>query len=233
MEYKIEGQNFPVLICTLDKDEAMITQSGGMAWMSPSIDMKTEGGGSIGGAFSRMFSGEAIFRNIYTSTKNDSMIAFTPSAPGQIIPVNITQDKPLIVQKSSFFASTAGITTKIYLNKKFRTGFFGGEGFIMQELSGNGTAFIEIFGSAIEYNLKSNESLLVDTGSIAFMDSTCTMDIQTVKGIKNILFGGEGLFITSIKGPGRVALQTMQISEFAKLIIPFLPKSDGINKLNL
>ena len=224
MKYKIEGQNFPVLICTLDNGEAMITQSGGMAWMSPSIDMKTEGGGGIGGAFSRMLSGESIFRNVYTSNKNDSMIAFSASAPGQIVPVEITQNRPLIVQKRSFLASTTGVTTKVYFNKKIRTGFFGGEGFIMQEISGNGIVFIEIFGSAIEYNLKNNESLLVDTGSLAFMDSTCTMDIQIVKGIKNILFGGEGLFLTNIKGPGKVALQTMQISELANLIIPFLPE---------
>ena len=227
MKFKIEGQNFPVLICTLDSGEAMITQSGGMAWMTPSIEMKTEGGGGLGGALGRMLSGESIFRNIYTAKEDNSLIAFNTSAPGQIIPVEITLEKPLIVQKSSFLASTPGIKTEMFFRKQLMSGFFGGEGFIMQKISGEGTVFIEVFGSALEYNLKKNESMLIDTGSLAFMDSTCTMDVKTVKGMKNILFGGEGLFLTSITGPGKVAVQTMQIPELAKMIIPYLPQKSN------
>jgi uncharacterized protein (TIGR00266 family) len=227
MRYEIKGDNLPVVVCTIDAGESMITQGGAMAWMDPGIEMKTEGGGSIGKALGRMFSGEKIFRNIYTATRNDSMIAFSSSFPGYIVAYEITPDKPVIIQKSSFLATTAGLQTEVFFNKKIGAGLFGGEGFIMQKVSGTGTLFAEIDGSAIEYDLTSGQKIIVNTGSLATMDASCSMDIETVKGVKNIIFGGEGLFHTVITGPGHVTLQTMPVQKFVSAITPFLPTSSS------
>ncbi|MBQ9008880.1 MAG: AIM24 family protein, partial [Clostridia bacterium] len=208
MQYEITGGQLPVVICTLGKGESMITESGGMSWMSPNMQMETRGGG-IGKMFGRIFSGEHAFQNIYTAQGGPGTIAFTSSFPGSIRPVKITPDHGVIIQKSAFLASQTGIDLSVYLQKKFSTGLFSGEGFIMQRLSGNGVAFLEIDGSAVEYDLNADETILVSSGHVAMMDDTCTMDIQDIKGLKNMFFGGEGFFYTSVTGPGHVILQTI------------------------
>ena len=149
MKYEITGENAPVVICTLENGEAMITEGGGMAWMSPNMEMETSGGGSLGKALGRMFSGEKIFQNIYTARGGQGMIAFAPSFPGQILALDVTPDKPLILQKRAFLASESGVELSLYFQKKGMTGFFGGEGFIMQKVSGKGKVFIEVDGSAV------------------------------------------------------------------------------------
>ena len=222
MKYEIKGDNLPVVICSLESGEKMNTQGGAMAWMSPNMQMETEGGGGIGKALGRMFSGEKIFRNVYTATGGSGMIAFASSFPGHIVAVEITPDKPIIVQKGAYLAATEGIQTELYFRKQLGTGFFGGEGFIMQKLSGNGIAFLEVDGSAVSYELELGQQLIVDTGNLAMMDSTCTMEIQSIKGAKNVLFGGEGFFNTVITGPGRVTLQTMPLSEVASKLAPYV-----------
>ena len=134
---------------------------------------------------------------------------------------------PVIAQKSAFLAATPGVELSVHFQKKAGAGFFGGEGFIMQKLSGRGMAFLEIDGSAVEYTLAPGQQIVVDTGNLAMMDATCRIDIQTVRGAKNVLFGGEGLFNTVVTGPGRVVLQTMALPAFASALIPYLPaKSD-------
>ena len=198
----------------------MITERGSMVWMSPNLKMET-GAGGLGKAFSRMFSGESIFRNTYTAAGGPGMIAFASSFPGEIRAIQIDPAHPVVVQKSGFLASEAGVDLSIFFQKKMGAGFFGGEGFIMQQLSGNGTAFVELDGSVVEYDLGPGESMVVDSGNLAMMDATCTMDIQMVKGVKNVLFGGEGLFNTVVTGPGRVYLQTMPISGVASALAPF------------
>lgn len=222
MKYTIKGEDLPVVICELEAGEQMITERGSMSWMSPNMQMTTSGGGSLGKAFSRMFSGESIFQNIYTAKGGRGMIAFASSFPGSIRPVEITPGNDLIVQKSGFLASTTGVDLSIFFQKKFGAGLFGGEGFIMQRLSGNGLAFIEIDGSAIEYDLAPGQQLIIDTGYLAAMSATCKIDIQSVPGIKNALFGGEGLFNTVITGPGHVILQSMPVSKVAGAIQPFI-----------
>ncbi len=222
MKYNIEGGNLPVVICQLEAGEAMITERGSMSFMSPNMEMATSGGGSLGKAFGRMFSGEAIFQNIYTAQGGPGMIAFASSFPGSIRPVEISYGNDFVVQKSGFLASTTGVELSVFFHKKFGAGFFGGEGFIMQRLSGNGLAFIEIDGSAIEYDLAPGQQIIVDTGYLAAMSASCTMDIQKVSGAKNILFGGEGLFNTRITGPGHVILQTMPVNSVARSIQPFI-----------
>lgn len=221
MQYKIEGEPLPVVSCTLQANETMITERGSMSWMSPNMKMETTTNGGLGKAFGRMFSGESLFQNRYTSQGGDGMIAFASSFPGTIMPFEITPDKPIIVQKSAFLAGEAGVELSVFFQKKLGAGFFGGEGFIMQKLSGKGIAFVEIDGYVIEYNLEAGQSIIVDTGYLAMMDATCTMDVVTVPGVKNMLFGGEGLFNTVVKGPGRILLQTMPISNVAGVLRPF------------
>ena len=227
MKYEIKGGNLPVVICTLQPGETMVTESGAMSWMSPNMKMETGAKGGLGGAFGRMFSGESIFQNRYTAQGGQGLIAFASSFPGAIRAVEITPNMPVIAQKSAFLAATPGVDLSIHFQKKVGAGFFGGEGFIMQKLSGHGMAFLEIDGSAVEYTLAPGQQIIVDTGNLAMVDATCQIDIQTVRGAKNILFGGEGLFNTVVTGPGRVVLQTMALPAFASALIPYLPaKSD-------
>lgn len=222
MRYRIEGTPLPVVICELNAGEQMITERGSMSWMSPNMKMETTSNGGIGKVFGRMFSGEAMFQNRYTAMGGPGMIAFASSFPGTILAVEITPDRPLIVQKSAFLASTTGVELSVFFQKKLSAGFFGGEGFIMQKLTGHGVAFLEIDGYTVEYDLAPGERLIVDTGYIATMDASCSMDIQSVPGVKNMLFGGEGIFNTVIIGPGKIRLQTMPINSVASSIAPFV-----------
>lgn len=226
MKYNIQGEPMPVVICDLDANESMITEKGSMVWMSPNMEMQTSGGGSIGKAFGRMFSGESMFQNIYTAKGGPGMIAFASSFPGQIRAFEITPDRPVIAQKSAFLASTQGMNLSVFFQKKMGAGFFGGEGFIMQKISGSGVVFLEFDGSTVEYDLAPGQKLIVDTGNLAMMDATCSIEIESVKGLKNKLLGGEGLFNTVVTGPGRVVLQTMPLSAFAGAIASVLPTSN-------
>ena len=214
----------PVVICQLDSGESVLSESGAMSWMSPNLVMETVGGGA-GKVFGRMFSGESIFQNRYTAQGGPGMIAFASSFPGSIRALEIDEQHPVVVQKRGFLASEAGVELSVFFKKKVASGLFGGEGFIMQKLSGRGLAFVEIDGSVVEYDLAPGQKLITSTGQVALMDATCTMDVQTVKGVKNVLFGGEGLFNTVITGPGRVVLQTMPLTNFAGAIASMLPSN--------
>ena len=222
MKYEIMGEPMPVVVCHLENNETMITESGAMSWMSPNMQMETTGGG-VSKVLGRMFSGESLFLNRYTARGGNGLIAFSSSFPGAIRAVEIDPEHPVVVQKSGFLAAEAGVELSIFFQRKGMTGFFGGEGFIMQKLSGHGTAFVEIDGRAVEYNLQPGQKLVVDTGYVAMMDASCTMDVVTVKGVKNVLFGGEGLFNTVVTGPGHVTLQTMPLSGFVNSIAGMLP----------
>lgn len=222
MRYEIKGETLPVVICYLDGGETMITEKGAMAWMSPNMKMETSAGG-LGKAFGRMFSGESIFQNRYTAMGGNGMIAFASSFPGNIIAYDIGPGREIIVQKRGFLASEAGVNLSVFFQKKMGAGFFGGEGFIMQKLSGNGTAFVEFDGSITEYTLQPGQQIIVDTGYVAAVEGTCSIDVQTVSGVKNVLFGGEGLFNTVITGPGKIWLQSMPIYNLAGLISELIP----------
>ena len=223
MKYQIQGDSTPVVICELNAGETMITESGSMVWMSPNMEMQTSGGGSLGKAFGRMFSGENIFQNLYTAKGGPGLIAFASSFPGSIRAVEITPDKPVICQKSAFLAAEQGVELSTFFQKRGMVGFFGGEGFIMQKLAGRGLAFIEIDGHAVEYDLKPGQQIIVDTGNVAAFEPSVQMDIRTVPGAKNMLFGGEGIFNTVLTGPGRIWLQTMPIYNVANAIRPYIP----------
>ncbi len=216
MRYEIKGEPLPVLLCYLDPGEKIMCEQGAMSWMTPNMKMETSVGG-FGKAFGKMFSGESIFQNTYVAEGSQGMIAFASSFPGSIMAVDVSQGD-FIVQKKGYLASQPTVDLSVAFQKKLGAGFFGGEGFIMQKLSGQGLAFVEIDGYVVEYDLQAGQQLIVDTGYLAAMSATCTMDIQTVKGIGNALFGGEGLFNTVVSGPGKVYLQTMPVNKVAEAI---------------
>ncbi len=225
MKYEIRGEPMPVVVCQLESGESLKCESGAMSWMSPNMQMETSGGGA-GKMFGRLLSGETMFQNKYTAQGN-GMIAFASSFPGSIRAVEIGPNRSVVVQKRAFLAAEDGVELSVFFQKKGMAGFFGGEGFVMQKLSGQGTAFLEIDGSVVEYELSAGQQIIVDTGNVAMIDDTCTLDVQQVKGVKNILFGGEGLFNTVITGPGKVLLQTMPISGFVNTIAGMLPSKGG------
>ena len=224
MRYEIKGGSFPVVICQLQDGESMITEKGSMVWMSPNMAMETQGGG-LGKMFSKAFSGESMFHNVYTA-QGDGMIAFGSSFPGKILAVEVGSGRELILQKSAFLASQPTVELSIAFNKKLGVGFFGGDCFIMQRLSGYGMAFVEIDGDLVEYDLAPGQQLVVDTGNVAGFESTVTMDIRQVPGLKNKLMGGEGLFNTYLTGPGKIWLQTMPIISMAAALSGLLPKGN-------
>lgn len=221
MQYQIIGGSFPVVECRLANGESMITEKGSMVWMSPNMNMQTSGAGGLG----RMFSGESIFQNIYTAQGGDGLIAFGSSFPGMIKAMDLSQGD-WIFQKSAFLAAEAGVKLSVEFNRKLGAGLFGGEGFIMQRLSGRGLAFVEIDGDLKEITLAPGQQIVVDTGIVAGFEAGVKMDIQTVKGLKNKLFGGEGFFNTVLTGPGRVWLQTMPISAVASALSRFFPSGN-------
>lgn len=222
MRYEIKGGVFPIVVCYLEDGEQMITEKGSMVWQSPNVKMETSGGG-LGKMFSKALSGESMFQNIYTAQGGAAMITFGSSFPGKILPIEIAPGKEIILQKKAFLASESGVKLDIHFNKKLGAGFFGGEGFIMQRLSGSGMAFAEIDGELVEYDLAPGEEMIVDTGNVAGFEPGVSIDIRQVAGIKNKLLGGEGFFNTVLTGPGKIWLQTMPVSGVAEAIRPFIP----------
>ncbi len=229
MEYEILGGSFPVVQCTLKAGESMITQSGSMAWMDPSITMETSTNGGLKKVVGRLFSNEHLFQNIYTAQQDGAKIAFGTCVPGSIIAVEVKPGKSLICQKSAFLASYGNVELSTFFNKKIGVGIFGGEGFIMQKITGDGIVFIEIDGANQEFELAAGQQLILSTGYLVSIEETCQMDVQTVKGLKNIILGGEGIFNTVITGPGKVVAQTMPLPKLANSLVPFLPQQIQTN----
>ena len=197
-----------------------------MSWMTPNMNMQTSAGGGIGKLFTRALSGESIFKNKYTAQGGPGEIAFASTVPGNIIPVQISASNQIVAQKSAYLASTPGVEMEMFFQKKIGAGFFGGEGFIMQKFCGEGIVFVEVDGSVMEYNLDAGESMILDTGYLAMMDATCSIDIQSTGGVGNALFGGEGLFNTRVTGPGRIWIQTLPVYALAGAIQPYIVTSN-------
>ena len=223
MNFSIEGEPLPVVICSLGAGESMITENGAMSWMSPNMRMETTSNGGIGKMFGRAFSGESMFVNRYTAVGGNGMIAFASSFPGSIRPFAISPGQEIIAQKSAFLASTPAVEMSVYFQKRLSSGLFGGEGFIMQRLSGNGMVFLEFDGYIKEYELAPGQQMIVDTGYLAAMSGSCSIEVQTVPGVRNMLFGGEGFFNTVVTGPGHIWLQSMPVAQLAGSIRPFMP----------
>lgn len=222
MKYNIIGEPMPVVICDVEPGETLTTESGSMSWMSPNMQMQTTTNGGIGKAFGRIFTGEAMFQNKYTAAGGPGQIAFASSFPGSIRALEVDGTNGYILQKGCFLAGTEGVTLSVHMQKKLGAGLFGGEGFIMQKLSGKGTAFVEVDGHAVEYNLAEGQSMVVGTGHLAYMSDTCSIEIKSTGSAKNAIFGGEGFFNTLVHGPGKVVLQSMPVYKLAHAVQPYI-----------
>lgn len=223
MQYRIIGNTVPAVEIELNNGESVYTQSGSMAWRTPNIDLQTNTKGGILAGLGRKIAGESFFMNTYTSTADGEKIAFAAKVPGRIIEIPISPTTGLMIQKGAFLCATPNVECKIEFTKKLSTGFFGGEGFVLQGLSGSGSAFLEIDGDMQIFELQSNQVILVDTGNVVAFDKTVSYEIEMVKGVKNILMGGEGMFLTKLIGPGKVILQTFNFDELTERIISKVP----------
>lgn len=223
MQYSIEGGSLPAVIISLNAGEKLISEVGGRTWSRGDVTTETTSNGGAGKALGRMLTGESLFMSTYTAN-GPAEVAFTSSFPGRIVARELGPGESVIAQKSAFLCASYGTELSVYVNKGVGKGLFGGEGFLMQKITGPGIAFFEIDGYCKEYELAPGERIVCDTGVMALMDETVSMEIQTVKGLKNKMLGGEGLFDTVLIGPGKVCLQTMTVANLAKLIVPFIPK---------
>lgn len=224
MDYKVIGQTVPVVEMKLNAGETVYTQSGGMAYQSEGIEMKTNARGGIMKSIGRAFSGESIFMANYTAKKDGVMVAFAATVPGNVVPIDLDQmSQGLMMQKGAFLCAENSVETKVAFTKKFTAGLFGGEGFILQKAQGKGKLFLEVDGDTIEKELQPGEVLKVDTGNVVAFEPSVSYEIETVKGLGNIFLGGEGLFLTKLVGPGKVILQSQNFKDFAGRIIPYIP----------
>ena len=227
MQYEIQGDTLPVVICSLEQGEAMITERGSMAWMSPNMKMDTTSGGGLGKAFGRMLSGDSIFQNTYTAQNGPGLISFASSFPGSIQAFTVARGQEYILQKKAFLAAETGVELSVHFQKKAGAGLFGGEGFILQRVAGQGVVFAEFDGHVVEYELAAGQQMVIDSGYLAAMSASCQIDIQAVPGLKNMMLGGEGLFNTVLTGPGHIWLQTMPISSVTGALRPYFPSTNS------
>ncbi len=223
MRYAISGTVLQSLEVELSQGESIFTESGGMSWMTDGIEMDTNTRGGLMSGLGRALAGESLFMTTYTCTTPTAMITFTPEAPGKVLPIQLAPGQVIIAQKDAFMCAQSTVKMEIHFRKKLGTGLFGGEGFILQKFTGPGIVFLEIPGEVKEYNLAAGQRLKIDPGHIAAFDPSVSYDITSVKGLKNIVFSGEGLFLAAVTGPGRLWLQTMPISNLAQAIRKYIP----------
>ncbi len=227
MQYDIQGTTLQTLDILLEQGETVFTESGGMAWMRGDIEMSTNTRGGLLKGLARSLAGESLFLTSYTCKTGQGIITFTPEAPGSILPIDLAAGQSRICQKDSFMVAENSVTLEIHFRRKLGAGLFGGEGFVLQKLTGPGTAWVEISGEVREYSLKPGETMKVDPGHIAMYEPSVNYDITTVKGFKNMLFGGEGLFLATLTGPGRVWLQSLPIANLASKLMQYMPVKSG------
>lgn len=224
MKYEIIGQTVPLVEMRLNKGETIYTQSGGFAYSGDGVSMATNSRGGIMKGIGRVFSGESMFMANYTAEKDDAMVAFASTVPGTVVPIDLNQHPDgFILQKGAFLCAENSVNTEVTFTKRFSAGLFGGEGFILQRAYGNGMLFLEVDGDAIEKELQPGEVLKVDTGNVVAFDKSVSYEIETIKGLKNIFLGGEGLLLTKLVGPGKVILQSQNIKDFAGKLVPYMP----------
>ncbi len=227
MRYEIHGTVLPTLEVYLRNGESMYTESGGMAWVKGNIEMTTNTKGGLMKGLGRALTGESLFMTTYTSRDPEALIVFTPEAPGHVIDVRLEAGQSLICQKDAFMCAQDSVEMKMHFRKKLGAGFFGGEGFILQQITGPGFAFLEISGEVREYALQAGETMKVDPGHIACFEPSVHYDIAMVKGLTNMLFGGEGLFLATLTGPGRIWLQSLPLSNLAAKLAKYMPVKSG------
>jgi len=227
-EYKVLGSVMQSVTITLHPNVGLISEPGSLSWMTADVLMETNvGGGGFMGAIGRVMTGESIFVVNYSSSRDGAQVTFSGEFPGKIVPVNLIEGQSIIAQKDALLVADKSVKMSVAFQRKLGTGLFGGEGFLLQKFDGPGTVFTSLDGEVVEYTLAQGEKLLVDTGSLAMFEPTVSYDIQMVKGIKNMLFGGEGLFLAHLTGPGRVWLQTMPMAKLAGALKRFLPTGES------
>ena len=224
MKYRVDGSVMQILTVDLEEGEEVYAESGALSWMSGNMEMHSYVHGGVGGAIGRTLTGESLFTVRFRPKGGPGYVAFSPSFPGKVIPVEISKGRDMICQKDAFLAAETTVSVKSIFRKKLTVGLFGGEGFNLQKLSGSGMAFVEVDGEVSVIELKQGESLKVDTGSLAMFEPTVTYDVTMVRGVRNILFGGEGMFLAILKGPGKVWLQTMPAMNLIQRVLAFLKK---------
>jgi uncharacterized protein (TIGR00266 family) len=225
VKYEIHGSVMQVLDVELEAGESFYTESGGMCWMGEGINMDTGMKGGLFGGISRKLMGESLFLTTYTAEKK-SKITFANEFVGKIIALDLKDGESIICQKDAFMCAQEGVKLEMHMQKKLGAGIFGGEGFILQKITGPGLAFFEISGETVERTLAEGEILKVDPGHIAMFEPGVDYDIERIKGVKNMLFGGEGLFLAKVRGPGKVWLQSMPIPSLAAHLMKYIiPKS--------
>lgn len=227
MQYRISGSVMESVDIHLKAGETIYTESGGMAWMRGSFDMDTSTRGGLGAGIGRMLAGESLFLTTYTCKSPDGLITFTPEVPGKVVDLKLEEGQSMICQKDSFMCAEESVQLEMHFRKKLGAGLFGGEGFILQKITGPGTAFVEIPGEVRIIELKAGEQLQVDPGHIALFDPSVEYDITAVKGLKNVLFSGEGLFLATLTGPGKVWLQSLPLSNLALKLAKYMPTKSG------
>ncbi len=227
MDYQIRGTVMQSVEITLEQGETVYTEAGGMSWMTANIEMNAEMKGGLMQALRRKASGESMFMTDYTCTSGTGFVNFTLEVPGKVIPQQLAEGQSLICQRDSFMVAEASVGLDMHLHRRLGAMFFGGEGMILQKVSGPGLAFFEIDGEVVEYNLQAGQGLRIDPGHIAMMDPTVDFNITRVSGVRNVLFSGEGLFLATVTGPGRVWLQTMPLASLAMRLIPYIPSSSS------
>ena len=215
INYEIKGGSMPVAICYLNGGEKIISESGAMGWMSDNIVMDTNMKGGLFKSIGRSLSGESLFLNTFTCSGNVGKIAFPCSVPGRIMVKELQPNESIICQKGAFIAAESPVSVNIHFTKRLSNGLFQGEVFILQRITGPGTVFLEFDGYVEELELNPGEKVRVDTGHVAAFEPSVNFDVEMVKGFKNIFFGGEGLFLTTLTGPGKVYLQTMPLQNLA------------------
>ncbi len=225
ISYRIDGTTLQVVTIELEPGEVIYSESGGMSWMTGNVDMQTHTGGGLGKVIKRAVSGESLFITDFTARGGRGTVAFASEFPGKIIPFDLAPGQSLIVQKDAFMCAEKSVDMDVHFRKRLGAGFFGGEGFIMQRVTGPGLVFLEVDGEVVEYDLGPGQQLKVDTGHLAALEPTVDFDVTMVKGFRNILLGGEGMFLASVKGPGKVWLQTMPISKLAAKVAQFFPRT--------
>lgn len=224
MEFEIVGSSMQTLLVELDGGEAMYTERGGMAWLS-NVDMDTSAKGGLMRGLGRMVSGESLFMTTYTARRGGGKIAFTPEAPGRVLSMALESGQVLLCQRDAFMCAEESVDLSVHFHKRLGAGLFGGEGFFLQKVEGPGHVFFEIAGETYETTLASGEVLSVDPGHIALLEPTVDFSITRVKGVRNMLLGGEGLFLAKLTGPGKVWLQSLPLPNLAAKLNRYIATS--------
>lgn len=231
MQHKIIGSTMPVLEMTLEPGESIIAEAGELSWMTSSIELhtSTSAGANKGffGAMKRAAGGGTLFMTEYRSNAGSGVVAFATKVPGQILPVDVGRGRGYLVHRHGFLCGTPAIELSVGFQRSLGAGVFGGQGFVLQKIAGEGTAWIELDGEVVTYDLAPGETLRVHPGHVGMFEATVNFDIATLPGIRNVLFGGDGLFLAALSGPGRVWLQSLPLSNLAHALAPYLPSSRG------